>query len=114
MKTSVSEKNKTSSEFNIQISGCNFVFSYSYGYLGLFIMLELGISTVASIFSVFVMHLHKRWMKGKPVPHWLLKLTCLAKKKRKALQLNDNSTNTNTSVQVTKKLFTLCNTVKTT
>ncbi len=65
-------------------------------------MLELGIATIASIVSVFVMHLHRRWMKGTSVPHWLLQLTCLKEKKRKDLEFNDSSTNTKTSMQVSK------------
>ncbi len=65
-----------------------------YSISGLFIMLEIGISAVASLFSVFVMHLHSNWMKGNPVPHWLLQLTCLARTRNKTIKLNDSSART--------------------
>ncbi len=46
-------------------------------------MVEIGLSTVASVFAVFVLHLHSKWVNGIPVPHWLLQLACLEKRKQK-------------------------------
>jgi hypothetical protein len=54
-------------------------------------MLEIGISSIATVFSVFVIYLHSNWMNDTAVPQWLLQLTCLAKKKHKPLKISDNS-----------------------
>jgi hypothetical protein len=70
---------------------------------GLFIMVEIALSSVASVFAVFVMHLHSNWMNGTPVPHWLLKFTCLATKKRNDYKVSKKSSISNTNMQVSKQ-----------
>jgi hypothetical protein len=63
-------------------------------------MLEIGISSIASIASVFIIYLHSNWMNSTPVPRWLLQLTFLTKKKRKILKFDENGCNGNDSTQV--------------
>uniref|UniRef100_A0A914XH03 Uncharacterized protein n=1 Tax=Plectus sambesii TaxID=2011161 RepID=A0A914XH03_9BILA len=52
--------------------------------LGTFIMLEIGIASVATLVSVFIIYTHRNWMDDAPVPNWLLQLTCMSEKKRES------------------------------
>ena len=70
---------------------------------GLFIMVEIGIASIAAVFSVYVMHLHSNWMNGTPVPHWLLKFTRLAPKNRDSFKISKKSSISSIDTQVSKK-----------
>uniref|UniRef100_A0A914WRR9 Uncharacterized protein n=1 Tax=Plectus sambesii TaxID=2011161 RepID=A0A914WRR9_9BILA len=57
--------------------------------LGLFIMLEIGVATLATLTAVFIIYMHSCWMSDTPVPNCLLALTCMKEKKSEVSPTKD-------------------------
>lgn len=48
---------------------------------GIFVIIEIILIAIATLFSVMNLHLHKTYMSGKRVPNCLLAITCMSKMK---------------------------------
>lgn len=49
---------------------------------GSYIVLQIGIAAVTSLFSVIILHQNRHWASGKPVPAWLSAFVLLRHKNR--------------------------------